>query len=209
MKNSNGISDSQKPMGRRERRSIETREKIFRVALDLFAERGFNATTVDAIAEGADIGKGTFFNYFENKESILLQYGEMQLTKVGMFVAESLRTDESFNSLIHKLASTITAEQQKSPTLSQSVFTAIFSNEAIRSKMAENLRQGRELLAKLIEKRQQSGEIRADLPAMEIASLFQVNILGTMMLCALAPDNILKEKIGNMATAFVEGIQAA
>jgi AcrR family transcriptional regulator len=79
MNNSKGTPDSQKPMGRRERRSIETREKIFRVALDLFAERGFNATTIDAIAEGADIGKGTFFNYFENKESILLEFQKMQM----------------------------------------------------------------------------------------------------------------------------------
>lgn len=208
MKNSNGISGFRKPIGRRERRSIETREKIFRIALDLFAERGFNATTVDAIAEGADIGKGTFFNYFENKESILLQYGEMQLTKVGMFVGESLSSDESLNSLIHKLAATITAEQLKSPALSQSLFTAIFSNEAIRLKMAENMKRGRELLSKFMEKRQKSGEIRTDLPAMEIARLFQVNILGTIMLCSLAPDSIMKEKIGNMVTAFVEGIQA-
>ncbi|MGD1075472.1 MAG: TetR family transcriptional regulator, partial [Thermodesulfovibrionales bacterium] len=63
-----------KRIGRRARRCIETREKIFRVALQLLAERGFSATTIDAIAEGADIGKGTFFNYFENKESILLQF---------------------------------------------------------------------------------------------------------------------------------------
>jgi AcrR family transcriptional regulator len=208
MKNSNGISEFQKPLGRRERRSIETREKIFRIALDLFAERGFNATTVDAIAEGADIGKGTFFNYFENKESILLRYGEMQLTKVETFVAESLRSDESLASLIQKLAATITVEQQKSPTLSQSFFTAIFSNEAIRLKMSENVRQGRELLSRLMKNRQESGEIRADLPAMEIARLFQVNILGTMMLCALDPDSILKDKIGNMVTAFIEGIKA-
>ena len=40
----------QKPISRRERRGIETRERIFRAALRLFAERGFMATTIDAIA---------------------------------------------------------------------------------------------------------------------------------------------------------------
>jgi AcrR family transcriptional regulator len=201
-------TDSTKTISRRERRSIETRERIFRTALDLFAERGFNATTVEAIAGGADIGKGTFFNYFDNKESILLQYGEMQLMKVGMFIAESLNSDESLRSLIHTLAVTIIAEQQHSPALSQSLFTAVFSNEGMRLKMAENIHRGRRLLAKLLKKRQQSGEVRSDLPALEIARLFQVNILGTMMLCSLAPDSITKEKIGNMVSAFVEGIQA-
>lgn len=200
-------ADGQKPMGRRERRSIETREKIYRVALDLFAERGFSATTVDAIAEEADIGKGTFFNYFENKESILLQFGEIQLAKVGQFVAEYLLSDETLNTLIHRLATVITSEQMKSPALGQSLFTAIFSNNAIRLKMSENIKQGRELLSRFIEKRQITGEIRSDLPAMEIAGLFQMNILGTMVLWSLAPDSILKEKVGYMADAFVEGIR--
>ncbi|HLJ42079.1 MAG TPA: TetR family transcriptional regulator, partial [Candidatus Acidoferrales bacterium] len=53
--------------GRRERRRTETRERIFRAALDLFAERGFMETTVEDITEAADVGKGTFFNYFPTK----------------------------------------------------------------------------------------------------------------------------------------------
>ena len=74
--------ESRKPIGRRERRCEETRENIFRAALQLFAERGFNATTIEAITEAADVGKGTFFNYFENKESLLLEYGELQMGKI-------------------------------------------------------------------------------------------------------------------------------
>ena len=80
--------ESRKPIGRRERRSEETRENIFRAALQLFAERGFNATTIEAITEAADVGKGTFFNYFENKESLLLEYGELQMGKIRTFVAD-------------------------------------------------------------------------------------------------------------------------
>ncbi len=64
MQITNEGSDSQKPLGRRERRSQETREKIYWSALDLFSRQGFSATTIDAIAKDADIGKGTFFNYF-------------------------------------------------------------------------------------------------------------------------------------------------
>ncbi len=70
--------------GRRERRSAETRERLFRAASDLFAKKGFSETTVEDITEAADVGKGTFFNYFPSKDHILLAFGEMQLAKLAI-----------------------------------------------------------------------------------------------------------------------------
>jgi len=60
-----------KPSGRRERKKLETHRRIYRAAMELFAEKGFDATTVDEIAERADVAKGTVFNYFPHKGSFL------------------------------------------------------------------------------------------------------------------------------------------
>jgi AcrR family transcriptional regulator len=68
---------------RRQRRSSETRERLFRAALNLFAQHGFADTTVEDITNAADLGKGTFFNYFPSKEHMLLAFAEMQLSKLG------------------------------------------------------------------------------------------------------------------------------
>jgi AcrR family transcriptional regulator len=57
--------------GRRERKKEETRRRITLAALELFHEKGFEATTVDEITERADVAKGTFFNYFPKKEAVL------------------------------------------------------------------------------------------------------------------------------------------
>jgi TetR/AcrR family transcriptional regulator, cholesterol catabolism regulator len=57
--------------GRRERKKEETRRRITLSALELFHEKGFEGTTVDEITERADVAKGTFFNYFPRKESVL------------------------------------------------------------------------------------------------------------------------------------------
>ena len=57
--------------GRRERRRRELRLRIYEVSRELFFEHGFDATTVEQIAERADIAPATFFNHFQSKGGIL------------------------------------------------------------------------------------------------------------------------------------------
>ena len=71
---------------RRQRRSALIRERLFRASLDLFAQRGFADTTVEDITNAADVGKGTFFNYFPSKDHLLLAFAEMQLAKLQSIV---------------------------------------------------------------------------------------------------------------------------
>jgi AcrR family transcriptional regulator len=56
--------------GRRERKKQQTREKIARVALELFIERGFEQVTVTEVAEAADVSVNTVYNYFPTKEDL-------------------------------------------------------------------------------------------------------------------------------------------
>jgi len=68
--------------GRRERLKEETKRRIFVAALQLFHDKGFEHTTVDEITERADVAKGTFFNYFPRKESVLAYLSEEWLERV-------------------------------------------------------------------------------------------------------------------------------
>ncbi|HUB55167.1 MAG TPA: TetR family transcriptional regulator [Mycobacterium sp.] len=58
--------------GLRERKKIRTRETIRREAFRLIQENGYAATTVEQIAEAAEVSPSTFFRYFPTKESVVL-----------------------------------------------------------------------------------------------------------------------------------------
>lgn len=78
-------------LGRRERKKEETKRRIFISALELFHEKGFEHTTVDEITERADVAKGTFFNYFPRKESVLAYLSEEWLERVEEEAAQKHR----------------------------------------------------------------------------------------------------------------------
>ena len=193
---------------RREKRGQETRSRIFHAALQLFADGGFSVTTIEAITSAADVGKGTFFNYFESKESLLLEFREMQMAKVRAFVTENLESDAPLATLLHGLAVSLTAEEGKRPGLAQSLLTAVFANQTVQQRMAEGMDRSVLTLAKLIERRQQSNEIRDDLDPLSCARVFQRMVFGTMVIWSLAPTAPLEENLKITVEVFVHGIQS-
>ncbi|GAA3337296.1 TetR family transcriptional regulator [Amorphoplanes nipponensis] len=60
------------PIGLRERKKAKTRAAIREHAMRLFEAQGYAATTVDQIAEAADVSPSTFFRYFPTKEDVVL-----------------------------------------------------------------------------------------------------------------------------------------
>ena len=73
----------------------EKRKKIIRAAIDQFEELHYNNVTIDGIIQSAGIPKGSFYQYFENKDDLYIYlFTELGDTKLDMF--ESLKAKVPF-----------------------------------------------------------------------------------------------------------------
>jgi len=174
--------------GRRERRRRETRERIFRAALRLFAQRGFLATKIEDITEAADVGKGTFFNYFPSKEHLLVAFAEMQMAKAQAVVG-TFPGHPTYHELMRRLLPVIAEEPGQSAALVRSILAAALLNTPARRVMRRNfMRRFLPFQTSLLDAGQQRGEVRDDRKAPELAQHVLRNFLGTLFLWALAPQ---------------------
>jgi len=96
--------------GLRERKKQKTKASIQREALRLFKKRGYEETTIEDIAEAADISPSTYFNYFPTKEDVVIydEYDPMMFAMLtdapaGETARESIRRVlEAFSEILEK-----------------------------------------------------------------------------------------------------------
>src|SRR3981189_2414640 len=180
---------------RRQKRSLQIRERLFRAALDLFAQHGFADTTVEDITNAADVGKGTFFNYFPSKDHILLAFAEMQLAKLQAIIENLRSTHEPVPQFLRTLATRMTEEPGRNPSIVRAMLLANLSSTPVREAMRGNQARGHALITEFVAIGQQRGEVRNDLPAGDIAHVFRQTVFGTLLVWSLYGDDSLAIRI--------------
>jgi AcrR family transcriptional regulator len=180
--------------GRRERRKDEVRQRLFRAAVQLFGTRGFNATTVEDITRAADVGKGTFFNYFRTKEMLLSNWAELRLDILRGARAESQRPGEPVKEVLRRLFSRILEEPTRSPATARCMLVGLLGSEPITEMAHGTAEQARQILSDIFLAGQQRGEIRRDAAAADLAQLFQQTFFGFLHLWVLLPRQDLSRR---------------
>lgn len=75
-----------RPASRRERQNSARRQRLITAALELFEQDGFSQTSVQAITERAELGHGTFYRYFRNKDELLSQLVGAAVGKLNAYI---------------------------------------------------------------------------------------------------------------------------
>ncbi|MFF9351376.1 TetR/AcrR family transcriptional regulator [Streptomyces sp. NPDC014734] len=146
-------------LGLRERKKLRTRITIRRATYRLIAEQGYDATTIEQIAEAAEVSPSTVFRYFASKEDIVLtdEYGavleaELRERPAGEPPLASLRSV-----LTGALSAFLTGEEEE---LRQRTRLTV-EVPAVRARMTQTLCDTAKLLADVLAER--SGRDRDDL----------------------------------------------
>lgn len=168
----------EKTLSRRERKKIETRQQLLQVALQLFRDQGYDATTVKQITQSVGVAKGTFFNYFESKEAILPALAEWRFQKLRETLTVKQGAPTSPVARIKMALCLVTKESITDPALMRRLFASMM-------KQREEERIGPafvQLLADQVRQAQEAGEIRADLDPLYLGGLIRALFFQQMLM---------------------------
>jgi len=159
--------------GLRERKKQRTRETLARVALELFDERGYHATTLAEIAEAADVSTRTIFSYYASKEDILFSEFPGLKDALARALAERPAGKDALETVHDFIHSLDLLEEDERHRRRERI---INSDETLRSHKRARLSEIEELVAAAIADDLDAGEddVRPQLVAASLIAAMEV-----------------------------------
>jgi AcrR family transcriptional regulator len=143
--------DDRPVLGLRERKKAKTRASIQEHALRLFHERGYEETTVEQIADAAEVSPSTFFRYFPTKEDVVL-YDAFDPLLIEAFRAQpaELSPIQAMRGAVREVFGSLTAEQIE-PMRERGML--IFSIPELRAAMLDQVAESGQMMVDLLAER--------------------------------------------------------
>jgi AcrR family transcriptional regulator len=140
-----------RPTGLRERKKAATRAAIQRHALRLFLDQGYAATTVEQIAEAAEVSPSTFFRYFPTKEETVL-YDSLDPVFIGSFLRQpaELPPLAAMRASLRDVLASLPVEESQVESSRQQL---IFSVPELRSAMLDQFMDGLNMINEAVAER--------------------------------------------------------
>lgn len=157
---------------RRDRKKRETTERIVSAARRLFSQHGFEQTTVELIAETADVSKPTLFNYFPSKLALLQALVPETDAWFAAALDEARLEQTTMPAQLEHFFVFAVGMIHKSPLLTQAMLVEALRAYTEPGATPERHRfaQMHEALVTLVEGGVERGEVRTDLSAEQLAN---------------------------------------
>ena len=193
---------------RTERKKEETRQKVISVAMQLFKQNGLEATTMEQIAEVADIAKGTLYNYFPAKEAIIHEYIDRVSREKNAARIERLHElPDTRTRMVDSLSELMAAVQAQKEFFEKYLVYQVKNIITLRRDATPP--SGFSLLAaEIIRLGQENGEIRRDMPLHILVALVEFVFIEVTQQFYSEPESFNSaEVIEQCVDLFLNGVK--
>ena len=193
--------------GRRERKKQDTRQKIAKIAIYLFRKQGFDATTMEQIADQVDISKATLYNYYPTKEIIISEYWQSSVKELKLQILELVQLLPDTRSRIQKIFTKTATELFKSKQDIYEIYLSYWLRNLNNPAMSNRLKSGFEdIFAMTIRLGQQSGDVRKDISVELMVKQLEIMFLTACMQWLSDPKLFPLEKTLSLTVSlFMDG----
>ena len=197
-------------LSRRQQNKAEKRGRIIAAARALFAHKGFEATTTQAIAEAADVGAGTLFLYARTKDDLLILVFRQEMIELVERAYEAARREATLIEQLIAFFETFVVYHQRDLPLAHALMRQLgyVASAEQRAEVSELMTSLLRRLALLIEAAKGRGEARPETPlwnaAQAVFGVYYLN-LGKLLSGYVNReqfDRDLKRQLGLLSTGL-------
>jgi AcrR family transcriptional regulator len=119
------------------KKSDLTRERLLQIALAMISKKGFEGTTMRAIAAEADVAPGAIYYYFASKESVVYEYYKQSQAEHEKAVAEIFAKERSFRKRLRRLVTVKIQHAQPHKNMARALYRVAANPESPLSPFSE------------------------------------------------------------------------
>lgn len=193
-------------LGRRERKRQAVHQNVLEVASRLFAERGVARTTVDDIAEAADVARQTVFNHFPYKEALALELAADTVRAVAQAAHALLEAGVPAVDVLETVAFRILETALEKGEQSVVVARELLHSDGERAARAAESVPVRSLIEAILIQAREEGSVREDLPLELVARTMAVVLTNIVAQIMHTAASTLREDLGVCFDMLLNGI---
>lgn len=201
------MTDAKTP-NRMEKKKEQTRIKIIEVAISLFEKQGFSPTTMEQIADAADVAKGTLYNHFSCKEAIVSAYVQSVNNQAIPVLKDLLNGSPNTRSRLLKVLLQVFSWGELNRELVMIYFSFRMQN-LVKGLPEPGEHSGfAEILAMIFRQGQIDGELKEDVSAEYLANYFNMIYFKILLEWLCLPDKYpLPEQLATNIDLFLNGVK--
>jgi len=177
-----------------EERKAETRARLLTAAAGLFADRGIDAVSVDAVADGAERTSGAVYAHFGSKQGLLLaladEWTQSLVTVIGAEFDLAADVDARVASVARNVVTEPSEATRRLLLLEHELWLRAARDESVAAAMRARRRDAHERLTRGLAAWMEQGFIPRTTPPDEMADALQALVLGLVMQHRVDPEGL-------------------